>query len=319
MKQYLFGIDVGGTTVKCGLFRSDGELLEKWEIPTRTEENGRWILPDVEETILDRMRKKGLKKEEVSGVGVGVPGPVTESGEVPAAVNIHWGYKNVAGELEEALRLPVRVGNDANVAALGEMWAGGGRGSSNLIMVTLGTGVGGGVIVNGRIVAGAHGAGGEIGHGIIMPEEKETCNCGNRGCVEQTASATGIVRLARRYREEHYPAEKATEAPEWLRRDCVTARDVFDAYKSGDPAAEDIVSRFGDYLGRALAFCACVTDPEVFVIGGGVSAAGPVLLDVLEKYYQKYAFPACRSARMVLAELGNDAGIYGAARLLLDE
>ena len=311
MEQYLFGIDVGGTTVKCGLFLQSGELLEKWEIPTRTEENGRWILPDVAETIRRKMQERGLEKEDVAGVGIGVPGPVTKTGEVPTAVNIHWGYKNVAAELREALDLPVKVGNDANVAALGEMWAGGGKGASNLIMVTLGTGVGGGVIVDGKIVTGAHGAGGEIGHGIIEPEEQETCNCGNRGCLEQLASATGIVRLARRYLERQNEAGA-------LERDSLTAKAVFDAYKNGDPAAEAIVSQFADYLGRALALYACVTDPEVFVIGGGVSGAGTVLLDVVEKYYQKYAFPACRSARMVLARLGNDAGIYGAARMLLD-
>ncbi len=317
MEQYLFGIDVGGTTVKCGLFRRSGELLEKWEIPTRTEENGRQILPDVAVTIRCKIQERNLKKEEIAGVGIGVPGPVMESGEVPGAVNIHWGYKNVAGELTEALNLPVRVGNDANVAALGEMWAGGGRGASNLIMVTLGTGVGGGVIVNGKIVTGAHGAGGEIGHAIMEPAEEEACNCGNRGCLEQYASATGIVRLAKRYLAAEYPDGGTIQAPAWLCAEKLTARDVFDAYKDGDSAAETIVRRFADCLGRAMAFYACVTDPEVFVIGGGVSGAGEPLLEILGRYYRKYAFPACRDAGMVLAKLGNDAGIYGAARLVL--
>jgi glucokinase len=323
MPRYLFGIDVGGTTVKCGLFRTDGTLLEKWEIPTRTEENGRHILPDVAETVRKKIRERGLGKEEIAGLGIGVPGPVTESGEVSTAVNIHWGRKHVTGELEEALGLPVKAGNDANVAALGEMWAGGGKGASSLIMVTLGTGVGGGVIVNGKIVAGAHGAGGEIGHGVIVPEETEVCNCGNHGCVEQMASATGIARLARRYRQELDASLPSADGegpacPAWLRKEDVTARDVFDAYKEGDPAAAVIVSRFADHLGRAMAFCACVTDPEVFVIGGGVSRAGESLLQVLKEHYRKYAFPACRDTEMVLAELGNDAGIYGAARLMLD-
>ena len=312
MNQYVFGIDVGGTTVKCGLFQENGTLLEKWEIPTRTEECGKWILPDVIKTIQDKWAEKGLKKEEIAGVGIGIPGPVSRTGEVPAAVNLHWGYKNVAGELHQALDLKVKVGNDANVAALGEMWAGGGKGTDNLIMVTLGTGVGGGIIVDGKIVAGAHGAGGEIGHGIVAPEEKEACNCGNHGCLEQLASATGIARLADRRLEKD-------ETPSVLRGKNVNAKSVFDAYKAGDAVAAEIVEQFAEILGKALAMYACVTDPEVFVIGGGVSKAGQVLLDVLEKYYQKYAFPACRAARMVLAGLGNDAGIYGAAKMVMDE
>lgn len=312
MGKYIFGIDVGGTSVKCGLFCEEGSLLEKWEIPTRTEENGKWILPDVSEAILGKWKERGLRKEEIIGVGVGVPGPVSRTGEVPTAVNLHWGYKDVAGELKQALGLKVKVGNDANVAALGEMWAGGGKGAENLIMVTLGTGVGGGIIVDGKIVTGAHGAGGEIGHAILEPGEAEPCNCGNHGCLEQMASATGIARLAGR-------RLVADSAPSVLRGERVTAKAVFDAYKAGDSVAAEIVEQFADYLGRAMAVYACVTDPEVFVIGGGVSKAGKVLIEVVEKYYMKYAFPACRAARLVLATLGNEAGIYGAAKLVMED
>ena len=267
MGKYIFGIDVGGTSVKCGLFCEEGSLLEKWEIPTRTEENGKWILPDVSEAILGKWKERGLRKEEIIGVGVGVPGPVSRTGEVPTAVNLHWGYKDVAGELKQALGLKVKVGNDANVAALGEMWAGGGKGAENLIMVTLGTGVGGGIIVDGKIVTGAHGAGGEIGHAILEPGEAEPCNCGNHGCLEQMASATGIARLAGR-------RLAADSTPSALRGERVTAKAVFDAYKDGDSVAAEIVEQFADYLGRAMAVYACVPDPEVFVIGGGVSKAG---------------------------------------------
>ena len=195
--SYCFGIDIGGTTVKCGLFTTEGVLLEKWEIKTRTEENGKAILPDVAETILKKMEEKGIEKTEVTGVGVGVPGPVVKEREVQVAVNLHWGYTMLADDLEKLLdQIPVKVGNDANVAALGEMWKGGGEGTKNLIMATLGTGVGGGIIVDGKIVTGAHGAGGEIGHACVEPEETESCNCGNKGCLEQLASATEIFQQA---------------------------------------------------------------------------------------------------------------------------
>lgn len=310
-EQVVFGIDVGGTTVKCGLFTENGKLLDMWEIPTRTEDSGSHILPDVADSVRAKIREAGLAPEQIRGLGIGVPGPVNQRGEIAGAVNLHWGYKHVSREMEELLGMKVCAGNDANVAALGEMWAGGGQGTSDMIMITLGTGVGGGVIVNGKIVAGAHGAGGEIGHSAMEPEETERCNCGNCGCLEQMASATGLVRLADRYL-------KASGEDSVLRRGELSAKAVFDAYAAGDRSAAEIVEEFADYLGRAMGIFACVTDPERFVIGGGVSKAGQPLLDVLKKYYRKYAFPACKDTPIVLAELGNEAGIYGAARLVLD-
>lgn len=309
--QVVFGIDVGGTTVKCGLFTVEGKCLDTWEIPTRTEDSGKNILPDVAESVREKIREAGLCPEQIRGLGIGVPGPVNQKGEIAGAVNLHWGYKDVAGEMEEMLGVKVRAGNDANVAALGEMWAGGGRGTSNMIMITLGTGVGGGVIVDGKVLSGAHGAGGEIGHAAMEPGETEHCNCGNQGCLEQMASATGLVRLARRYLEN-------SREDSALRREKLSAKAVFDAYIAKDQAAARIVEEFADYLGRAMGIFACVTDPERFVIGGGVSKAGQPLLDVLEKYYRRYAFPACKDTPIVLAELGNEAGIYGAAKLALD-
>ncbi|MDD3278436.1 MAG: ROK family glucokinase [Lachnospiraceae bacterium] len=311
MAKYVFGIDVGGTTVKCGLFSIDGTVLEKWEIVTRTENNGEHILPDVAETIQAKIAERELEAVDIAGIGIGVPGPVNDKGEVPVAVNLHWGYKNVAGELRSKLGLPVYVGNDANVAALGEMWMGGGRGTKNLIMVTLGTGVGGGIIINGKILTGSHGAGGEIGHANVDPGyTKTTCNCGNQGCLEQFASATGIVNLAK---EELEKADTDT----CLKAETVSAKEVFDAYKAKDAVAERIVARFAEYLGNALAVFAAVVDPEVFVIGGGVSKAGQTLIDAVAKIYRRDAFADCKETPLVLAELGNDAGIYGAAKLAL--
>lgn len=310
MKKYCFGIDIGGTTVKCGLFDVKGNVLEKWEIVTRTENNGINILPDVADAVSKKIVEKQLHREEIAGIGVGVPGPVNEDGEVMCAVNLHWGFVALAEQLQKLTGLEVKAGNDANVAALGEMWQGGGAGYRNVVMATLGTGVGGGIIINGQMVTGAHGAGGEIGHIHVTDDLTDPCNCGNCGCLEQVASATGIVRLA------HEELAKSADASV-LREGEVSAKTVFDAVKAGDELAMRIAERFGKYLGTALAVIAGVVDPEVFVIGGGVSKAGPVLLDYIQKYYKEYAFSACKNAAFALAELGNDAGIYGAARLVL--
>ena len=310
MEKYVFGIDIGGTTVKCGLFTVKGELLEKWEIPTRTENNGAAILPDVADTVLKKIQEKGLAKEEIAGIGIGVPGPVNEQGEVPGAVNLHWGYVNLAGDMEKMTGLRVKAGIDAYVAALGEMWKGGGAGCQSIVMVTLGTGVGGGIINNGKIVTGAHGAGGEIGHIHVTDDVECNCNCGNHGCLEQVTSATGITYLANR-------RLKKDDRPSMLRGGEVNAKTVFDAVKAGDELAKEVAEEFGKYLGTALASVACVVDPEVFVIGGGVSKAGQIILDYIKKYYAQYAFMTCKQAGFALAKLGNDAGIYGAAKMLL--
>ena len=310
MKEYCFGIDIGGTTVKCGLFNVKGDILEKWEIPTRTENNGVNILPDVAAAINGKIAEKKIDRAEIAGVGVGIPGPVGEDGAVLCAVNLHWGYVQLEDQLERLLGVPVKAGNDANVAALGEMWKGGGAGYHNVVMVTLGTGVGGGIIVNGKIITGTHGAGGEIGHIHVEDDETESCNCGCQGCLEQYASATGVVRLANRMLA-------SSDQPSILREGEVSAKTVFDAVKAGDALAQEIAEQFGKYLGSALSVVAGVVDPEVFVIGGGVSKAGQVLLDYIEKYFKKYAFSGCKGCLFTLAELGNDAGICGAARLVL--
>ena len=309
MANYVFGIDVGGTSVKCGLFQTDGTLLDKWEIPTRTENGGSEILPDIAKSVKAKMGEKGIAADDVAGVGIDVPGPVNDKGELSIAVNLNWGYKNIVKELSDELGgMAVKAANDANAAALGEMWAGGGKGSKNLVMVTLGTGVGGGIIVDGKIVAGAHGAGGEVGHACVDPEEEAVCNC-----LEQMTSATGIVRLAKKYLASHDTPSSLRE-----RGESISAKAVFDALKEGDAAAEAIVQEFSAYLGRALAVFACVVDPEVIVVGGGVSKAGQILIDGVAKYYREAAFIACKDTPIVLASLGNDAGIYGAAKMLID-
>ena len=311
MKTYCFGIDVGGTSVKCGLFHTDGTLVEKWEIPTRTENNGQNILPDVAETINAKLAEKNIDKADVEGVGNGIPGPINSRGEAACAVNLYWGFTPVAQILGDLTGLKAQAGNDANVAALGEAWKGAAAGAQNIIMITLGTGVGGGIIINGKILAGSHGAGGEIGHALVVRGEEEKCNCGNHGCLEQYASATGIVRVAGR-------VLAASEDDSTLRElQNITAKDVLDAFKAGDAVAVRIMEYVGDLLGGAIAGFTTVVDPEAIVIGGGVSKAGQPLIDCIEKYYQRYAFSSCKETPIVLATLGNDAGIYGAAKMVL--
>ncbi|MDE7266404.1 MAG: ROK family glucokinase [Lachnospiraceae bacterium] len=314
MKKYCFGVDVGGTTVKLGLFTPEGEVVEKWEIPTRTENGGSAILPDVAASVIEKMKEREIAKEAVIGVGVGVPGPVDDNGIVYKAVNLGWGVMNISGELEKRLGVTVKAGNDATVAALGEMWCGGGKGCKDVVLATLGTGVGGGIIVNGKVVTGSKGAGGEIGHMHIVDDEEESCNCGNHGCLEQYASATGIVRLAKRRLAASNDASVLRTSQE---KNELSAKAVFDAVKDGDKVACEIAEEFGRYLGKGLAMIAAVVNPEVFVLGGGVSKAGEILCDYVSKYYDKYAFHGCKNAGFKLATLGNDAGIYGAAKLVL--
>lgn len=312
MSKYVFGVDVGGTTVKLGLFDVEGTLIDKWEIPTHTENEGSQILPEVAESIHAKMQEKGLQKDEVAGVGLGAPGPIDSQGVVYNAVNLGWKTFSIKDTLSGLLGMNVMAGNDANVAALGEMWKGGGQGYKNVVAVTLGTGVGGGIIVEGKILTGTQGAAGEIGHIHVEDNETEHCNCKNCGCLEQYTSATGIVRLAKRRLAKD-------DMPSTIRKDNISAKTVFDAVKEGDALAIEVAEQFGDYLGKALGVIAGVLNPEVFVIGGGVSKAGEVLFDYILPSFKKTCFINCQNVEFALAKLGNDAGIYGAAKLVLTE
>lgn len=309
--KYCFGVDIGGTTIKMGLFTTEGKLEDKWEIRTHTENQGERILPEIAQSIADKMLERSVLKENIEGVGVGIPAPVGIEGIVKNTANLGWSYKEVVRELSELLGgLRVVTGNDANVAALGEMWQGAGCGQKNMVMATLGTGVGGGIIVDGKMLSGAHGAGGEIGHLCMNYEETQRCGCGKRGCLEQYASATGITRLARMRLEKD-------DAPTTLRGQELNAKVVFDAVKEGDKVAIEIAEEFGKYLGRALANVAAIADPKVIVIGGGVSKAGEIILSFIKEPFMENAFFADKDVEFVIATLGNDAGIYGAAKLIL--
>ena len=291
MDKKCIGVDVGGTSVKIGLFEEDGRLLKKWEVKTRKEENGRHILPDVAASIRKVLEEEGISFDQIRGAGMGVPGPVLPDGSVEICVNLGWHNVNPQQELSAMLEnIPVRSGNDANVAALGEMWQGGGKGYRDIVMITLGTGVGGGVILN-----------------------QEHCNCGGMGCLEQVASATGIAREARR-------TMASCDTPSLLREygDRVTAKNVLDAAKAGDALADQVVEVVCRYLGLALAQASMMMDPEIFVIGGGVSKAGQYLIDRIYGHYDYFTPISKNKAKIGLATLGNDAGIYGAARLILE-
>lgn len=309
MKKYVFGIDVGGTTIKCGLFSSKGEMLESWEIVTNKTDNGDHIISDIAATIQSKCEEKGINMDEVEGVGVGVPGPVDNNGLVKVAVNLGWSNRDVKSELQALVNLPVAVGNDANVAALGELWLGAAAGAKDAIMFTLGTGVGGGVIVDSKVVAGVHGAGGEIGHISVVLEDGNQCNCGKKGCLETVASATGIVRETEKYLAACDEASSLRELAK------IEAKDVFDAAKAGDAVGVKMVNQLGRYIGLAAANLAVTTDPQKIIIGGGVSKAGDILIDTIEKHYKEFAFATVRDTQFVLAELGNDAGIVGSAYL----
>ncbi len=307
----LYGIDVGGTTVKMGLFSEDGKLIEKWEIITRTEENGKYILEDIAEAIKENIEKHQISKEDLAGVGVGVPGAVLDFTKVNECVNLGWGSVDVGKELSERVGCPVRVSNDANVAALGELWTGAAADYKDAVMVTLGTGVGGGIIIDGHIVDGSRGYGGEIGHMTVDPTDDRVCNCGKTGCLELYASATGIVY------ETKKAMEKSDEATALRDLDEITAKDIFDLAKDGDAFAMKQVDQLGQKLALAFGNIALMIDPEVFVIGGGVSRAGQILLDAISKHYGTYTFGKAKEGKFLLATLGNDAGIFGAASLML--
>ena len=309
--KYGFGIDLGGTTVKLAFFDETGTLLSKWEIPTVSADGGSRILPDIAEAVKGYIAQNNIDRDSILGIGIGVPGPVNNEGLINKCVNLGWGVFNIHDELGQLTGLPVRAGNDANVAALGEYWMGGGKGCENMVFATLGTGVGGGIVVGGKVIHGSNGAGGEIGHMVLEPDETEKCGCGKRGCVEQYCSATGIVRLAKLHLQKPH-------APSELDKAAFTCKDVFDAANAGDAVAAEVLEQVYDYMGRFLANICCVVDPEAVVLGGGVSKAGQPLLDGVKRHFDKYAFHACKSTRFSLATLRNDAGAYGAFKMALD-
>ena len=313
MHTFAIAADVGGTSVKLGLFGTDAQPISKWEIPTRTEDNGSHILPDIAAAIRNQTAQLGLDLHHAVGMGVGVPGPVDENGVVNSCVNLGWSKVDLTGELTRLLPEVPRfaAANDANAATLGELWQGGGKGYSNAVMLTLGTGVGGGVVIGSKILPGANGAAGEIGHMTVAPEETATCTCGKRGCLEQYASAKGIVFLAKGMLTRCDTPSPLRNIPNF------SAKDICDLAREGDPLSKQILDRCGRYLALAMSYLSCAVDPQVFLIGGGMSRAGEVLFDAIRPHYRSFAFHTGIHTPIVPARLGNDAGIYGCAAMAL--
>ena len=313
MQDYVFGVDIGGTSVKLGLFSAKGNLLDKWEIPTRTAHGGAYVLPEIAQSITAAMELRGIAADRVVGIGIGVPGPVDDSFTVNKCVNLGWGVFNIKERMNELLPdIPnIAAGNDANVAALGELWQGGGHGNQSAVMITLGTGVGGGVVLNDKIVAGRNGGAGEIGHMTVEPGETVVCSCGKSGCLEQYASARGIVRMAKVMLSECDTPSKLHGIED------LTSKHICDLANVGDHMALKILDRFGEYLGRSMSYISCTVDPDVFIIGGGMSKAGDLVIHAAQKYFRKYAFHVSKETKVVLATLGNDAGIFGCAKMIL--
>ncbi|HFI5249341.1 TPA: ROK family glucokinase [Streptococcus agalactiae] len=316
MSKKLLGIDLGGTTIKFGILTLEGEVQEKWAIETNTLENGRHIVSDIVESLKHRLSLYGLTKDDFLGIGMGSPGAVDRTSKtVTGAFNLNWAdTQEVGSVIEKEVGIPFFIDNDANVAALGERWVGAGANNPDVVFVTLGTGVGGGVIADGNLIHGVAGAGGEIGHMIVDPENGFTCTCGNKGCLETVASATGVVRVARQLAEQYEGSSAIKAAID--NGDTVTSKDIFIAAEDGDKFANSVVERVSRCLGLAAANISNILNPDSVVIGGGVSAAGEFLRSRVEKYFVTFAFPQVKkSTKIKIAELGNDAGIIGAASL----
>lgn len=316
MAEKLLGIDLGGTTIKFGIVTLDGQVQDKWAIETNVLEEGKHIVPDIIAAIRHRLNLYGLTKDDFVGIGMGSPGAVDrEQKTVTGAYNLNWAKTQEVGRaIEELIGIPFAIDNDANVAALGERWLGAGDNHPDVIFMTLGTGVGGGVIADGHLIHGVAGAGGEIGHMIVEPENGFACTCGSHGCLETVASATGVVRVARLLAEAYEGDSPIKYAID--NGDEVTSKAIFQAAEAGDVFADKVVEKVAFYLGLASANMANILNPDAIVIGGGVSAAGEFLRNRVEKYFVTFTFPQVRqSTKIKLATLGNDAGIIGAASL----
>ena len=312
--MYRIGIDLGGTNIAAGVVDEGQHIVAEVSLPTGAERPAEAVVADICRAAEKAMEKAGITAAHCASVGIGSPGTCdSANGVVVRAYNLGWFNVPVCSMVTARLGLPCRLSNDANCAALAEVVAGAAVDCRSMVLVTLGTGVGGGVIVNGKVIDGTHGAGGEIGHLTVDRHETAACGCGKHGCLEQYASATGIVRVANDILEESQEDSKMRHVEK------LSAKNVLDFYKEGDALAVKTMEKVGDILGSTLAMFACVTDPEAIVIGGGVSKAGKALTDCIQKYYQKYAFPSCKSTPIILASLGNDAGIYGAARMVIKD
>ncbi|WP_232318270.1 ROK family glucokinase [Salisediminibacterium beveridgei] len=314
MKNVYAGIDIGGTTVKMALIDEEGTIFDKWEIPTDKRESGKHILRDIAAS-LHQATGRLHNVHHILGAGVGAPGYIdVENGVIVEAVNLGWKNVAVSAELGEALGVPVFADNDANLAAAGEKWKGAGGDADNLLAVTLGTGVGGGIIAGGEILHGYAGLAGEIGHITVLKEGGAPCNCGKQGCLETVSSATGIARMAKEALNQ-FDGESELKNIQTA-NGTIEAKDVFAEAAKGDELASSIVRESMDHLGFTLANLCNSLNPQVVVIGGGVSKAGEQLLEAMRGSFTRFSIPKiAQETEIKIATLGNDAGVIGAAWL----
>lgn len=318
MSKKLIGIDLGGTTVKLAVLTESGEVQQKWSLLTDISEEGTKIVPSIVASINEHIERYGMSKEDFIGIGMGSPGTVDlQNGTVIGAYNLNWKtLQPVKLLIEEGTGIPFAIDNDANVAALGERWKGAGENEDNMAFLTLGTGVGGGIVAEGNLLHGSVGAAGEVGHITVEPNGYD-CTCGKKGCLETVASATGVVRLARDYADQY--AGESTLKVAIDDGQLVTAKDVFDFAKQNDALAVKVIDKVAFYLGLACGNIANILNPSTIVIGGGVSNAGEFLVEQVQDYFNTFTFPAIRSScKIRLAQLGNDAGVIGASSLIKD-
>lgn len=303
----VIGIDIGGTFIKFALMNSLGVIDRKWSIPTNISEKGRYIPKEICVSIRKTLGDETLKL--VTGIGIGVPGPISPDGKtVVQAVNLDWKDLQLREMIVNDLGIGVCLLNDANAAALGEMWQGAAKGKQNLLFVTLGTGVGGGIVINGQVLNGCHSAGGEIGHIPIRSNEDRLCGCGGRNCLETFASANGLALSMRKKLE--------TVGEQWSE---ISPPIVFEKAEQNNDYALQVLNEFTDVLGQALAGIMNTIDVEEVVIGGGLSEAGDALLIPLKKKMDKYVFPQIKEHfSFKKAALGNEAGIFGAVYAYLN-
>lgn len=317
MSKKLIGIDLGGTTVKFAILTMDGDIQQKWSIETNIVDGGSHIVPDIIDSITHKLALFQLTKDDFAGIGMGTPGTVDRNkGTVIGAYNLNWKtLQPVKEQIESALGIPFYIDNDANVAALGERWRGAGDNLDDVTFITLGTGVGGGIIAEGRLLHGAVGAAGEIGHITVDPEGFE-CTCGKKGCLETVASATGVVRVARTMSEAFAGDSRLKDMIDDGQD--ISSKLVFDLAKDNDTFALMVVDKVCFYLGLACGNIGNMLNPSSIVIGGGVSAAGNFLLERVKDYFKTFTFPqVTESTDIRLAQLGNEAGVIGAASLVL--
>ena len=308
MKDLIMGIDVGGTTIKIGLIKDQGEILKQWSIATNKANQGSRIVPDIIESIQAQLKSMAIDHTTIRGIGMGSPGAVDRNmGTVSGAYNLNW---------ENTFGLPFYLDNDANVAALGEKWQGSGDNLANVVFITLGTGVGGGIVVHNDLVTGTHGCAGEIGHLHVTDNPVFQCTCGNQGCLESVASATGMLHLSKDLAQKF--SEKSALKKKILSESTLTVKEVFDEARQQEPLALLILNTFSAYIGLACSHIANILDPDRIIIGGGIAAAGELLLSAINENYERHVFPKAKDKEVLtLATLGNDAGILGAAYLVL--